>query len=145
MPNTLLTGAQSETSDNLFSFANFSRGKVETKLTRVKKAIPSNKRRISPTMNRPPQGHGQPRLGATWYPGGQDDFYMPEVISPSPQRCETSPRMTAVIRKKNKLQDKKGKTPQPPPPPPNRKPCLFLALYRVPRLACMLIEKSSFH
>ncbi|RAL06324.1 putative chitin synthase activator (Chs3) [Aspergillus ibericus CBS 121593] len=37
-------------------------------------------------MNRPPQGHGQPRLGATWYPGGQDDFYMPEVISPSPQR-----------------------------------------------------------
>lgn len=38
-------------------------------------------------MNRPPQGRGQPRLGATWYPGGQDDFYMPEVISPSPQRC----------------------------------------------------------
>ncbi|PLB51739.1 putative chitin synthase activator [Aspergillus steynii IBT 23096] len=37
-------------------------------------------------MNRPPQGRGQPRLGATWYPGGQDDFYMPEVISPSPQR-----------------------------------------------------------
>lgn len=37
------------------------------------------------TMNRPPQG-GQQRLGATWYPGGQDDFYMPEVISPSPQR-----------------------------------------------------------
>ncbi|KAJ5555504.1 Chitin synthase activator (Chs3) [Penicillium sp. DV-2018c] len=37
-------------------------------------------------MNRPPQGHGQQRLGATWYPGGQDDFYMPEVVSPSPQR-----------------------------------------------------------
>ncbi|KAJ5780898.1 Chitin synthase activator (Chs3) [Penicillium paradoxum] len=37
-------------------------------------------------MNRPPQGHGQQRPGATWYPGGQDDFYMPEVISPSPQR-----------------------------------------------------------
>ncbi|KAI2675814.1 hypothetical protein CBS147355_5995 [Penicillium roqueforti] len=36
-------------------------------------------------MNRPPQG-GQQHLGATWYPGGQDDFYMPEVISPSPQR-----------------------------------------------------------
>ncbi|KAJ5520595.1 Chitin synthase activator (Chs3) [Penicillium fimorum] len=35
-------------------------------------------------MNRP-QG-GQQRLDATWYPGGQDDFYMPEVISPSPQR-----------------------------------------------------------
>ncbi|KAJ5573050.1 Chitin synthase activator (Chs3) [Penicillium hetheringtonii] len=37
-------------------------------------------------MNRPPQGRGPPRAGATWYPGGQDDFYMPEVISPSPQR-----------------------------------------------------------
>lgn len=42
------------------------------------------------TMNRAPQGRGQPRLGATWYPGGQDDFYMPEVISPSPQRCALS-------------------------------------------------------
>src|SRR6516165_8897738 len=28
----------------------------------------------------------QPHLGATFYPGGNDDFYMPEVISPSPQR-----------------------------------------------------------
>ncbi|KAL4894342.1 hypothetical protein BDV59DRAFT_17204 [Aspergillus ambiguus] len=47
-------------------------------------------------MQRPPYGpgpghghgphRGQPNLGATWYPGGQDDFYMPEVISPSPQR-----------------------------------------------------------
>ncbi|KAJ5288487.1 Tetratricopeptide-like helical [Penicillium angulare] len=37
-------------------------------------------------MNRPPQGRGQSRVGATWYPGGQDDFYIPEVISPSPQR-----------------------------------------------------------
>lgn len=27
-----------------------------------------------------------PKLGATFYPGGQDDFYMPELISPSPQR-----------------------------------------------------------
>ncbi|KAL2009244.1 hypothetical protein VTN00DRAFT_7438 [Thermoascus crustaceus] len=33
-----------------------------------------------------PVGRGQPRLGATFYPGGADDFYMPEVISPSPQR-----------------------------------------------------------
>ena len=40
-------------------------------------------------MNRPPQGRGQPGLGATWYPGGQDDFYMPEVISPSPRRCDS--------------------------------------------------------
>ena len=29
----------------------------------------------------------RPALGATFYPGGVDDFYMPEVISPSPQRC----------------------------------------------------------
>ncbi|KAJ5819690.1 Tetratricopeptide-like helical [Penicillium riverlandense] len=42
-------------------------------------------------MNRPPQGRGQQRLGATWYPGGQDDFYMPEVISPSPQRMLIHP------------------------------------------------------
>ncbi|PMD16670.1 HCP-like protein, partial [Hyaloscypha hepaticicola] len=27
-----------------------------------------------------------PQLGATFYPGGMDDFYMPEVISPLPQR-----------------------------------------------------------
>ncbi|KAK4696750.1 26S proteasome regulatory subunit, ATPase 3, interacting protein, partial [Lecanoromycetidae sp. Uapishka_2] len=32
------------------------------------------------------QGLRQPQLGATFYPGGVDDFYMPEVISPSPQR-----------------------------------------------------------
>jgi hypothetical protein len=37
-------------------------------------------------MNRPPQGRSQPRVGATFYPGGTDDFYMPEVISPAPQR-----------------------------------------------------------
>lgn len=28
----------------------------------------------------------RPALGATFYPGGVDDFYIPEVISPSPQR-----------------------------------------------------------
>ncbi|KAF6241156.1 hypothetical protein HO173_000950 [Letharia columbiana] len=28
----------------------------------------------------------RPALGATFYPGGVDDFYMPGVISPSPQR-----------------------------------------------------------
>ncbi len=27
-----------------------------------------------------------PQLGATFTPGGVDDFYMPEVISPAPQR-----------------------------------------------------------
>ncbi|KAI9707087.1 MAG: hypothetical protein M1836_000047 [Candelina mexicana] len=30
--------------------------------------------------------HGYPNVGATFYPGGVDDFYMPEVISPAPQR-----------------------------------------------------------
>ncbi|KAH0559277.1 hypothetical protein GP486_004208 [Trichoglossum hirsutum] len=29
---------------------------------------------------------GNPNVGATFYPGGSDDFYMPEVISPAPQR-----------------------------------------------------------
>lgn len=28
----------------------------------------------------------QLNVGATFYPGGVDDFYMPEVISPAPQR-----------------------------------------------------------
>ncbi|KZF21809.1 HCP-like protein [Xylona heveae TC161] len=28
----------------------------------------------------------QPQMGATFYPGGIDDFYMPEVVSPAPQR-----------------------------------------------------------
>lgn len=28
----------------------------------------------------------RPRLGATFTPGGSDDFYLPEVISPAPQR-----------------------------------------------------------
>lgn len=32
-------------------------------------------------------GQSQPQLGATFYPGGVDDFYMPELISPAPQRC----------------------------------------------------------
>ncbi|KAL6721204.1 hypothetical protein ACLMJK_000306 [Lecanora helva] len=30
--------------------------------------------------------HRPPQLGATFTPGGFDDFYMPEVISPAPQR-----------------------------------------------------------
>ena len=32
------------------------------------------------------QGQRPMELGATFIPGGGDDFYMPEVISPSPQR-----------------------------------------------------------
>ncbi|KAL8737706.1 MAG: hypothetical protein Q9181_001424 [Wetmoreana brouardii] len=31
-------------------------------------------------------GKSQPQLGATFYPGGADDFYVPEVISPAPKR-----------------------------------------------------------
>jgi hypothetical protein len=27
-----------------------------------------------------------PELGATFVPGGFDDYYMPEVVAPSPQR-----------------------------------------------------------
>ncbi len=27
-----------------------------------------------------------PQLGATFVPGGFDDYYMPEVVAPSPQR-----------------------------------------------------------
>lgn len=38
-------------------------------------------------MNNPPSSNlSQPQLGATFYPGGVDDFYMPEVVSPLPQR-----------------------------------------------------------
>lgn len=38
-------------------------------------------------MSRPSYGLGQqPRVGATFYPGGTDDYFAPEVISPSPQR-----------------------------------------------------------
>lgn len=28
-----------------------------------------------------------PQFGATFYPGGVDDYLMPEVLAPSPQRC----------------------------------------------------------
>lgn len=28
-----------------------------------------------------------PQFGATFYPGGMDDYYMPEVVAPAPQRC----------------------------------------------------------
>ncbi|KAK2757865.1 hypothetical protein FQN54_004271 [Arachnomyces sp. PD_36] len=37
-------------------------------------------------MSGPHGSSSQARLGATFYPGGVDDFYMPEVISPAPQR-----------------------------------------------------------
>lgn len=28
-----------------------------------------------------------PQFGATFYPGGMDDYLMPEVLAPLPQRC----------------------------------------------------------
>ncbi len=28
-----------------------------------------------------------PQFGATFYPGGVDDYLMPEVLAPLPQRC----------------------------------------------------------
>jgi hypothetical protein len=52
-------------------------------------------------MNRPPQGHGQGGLGATWMPGGDDQYFIPEVISPSPQRCDRvlpSPRVRPLSK-----------------------------------------------
>lgn len=38
-----------------------------------------------------------PQLGATFTPGGSDDFYMPEVISPSPQRFVGTPFLGKVV------------------------------------------------
>ena len=32
-----------------------------------------------------------PHVGATFVPGGMDDYYMPEVVAPSPQRCVNFP------------------------------------------------------
>lgn len=39
-------------------------------------------------MSRPPvqQYSGHPSVGATFVPGGSDDFYLPEVVSPKPKR-----------------------------------------------------------
>lgn len=37
-------------------------------------------------MNNHHHPNSHPHVGATFYPGGVDDFYMPEVISPAPQR-----------------------------------------------------------
>jgi hypothetical protein len=43
-------------------------------------------------------GQMQPHLGATFYPGGSDDFYMPELVSPSPQRSANE-QSTKVLGK----------------------------------------------
>lgn len=42
-----------------------------------------------------------PNLGATFVPGGFDDYYMPEVVAPSPQRyvCSGS---SPVVGQSNK-------------------------------------------
>lgn len=42
-------------------------------------------------------GYQEPKLGATFYPGGQDDFLMPELISPSPQRYVLLPFVVGDI------------------------------------------------
>ncbi|MCJ1382199.1 hypothetical protein MMC17_005311 [Xylographa soralifera] len=43
-------------------------------------------------------GYSQPHLGATFYPGGADDFYIPEVVSPAPQRCRSMPEVPQQIQ-----------------------------------------------
>ncbi|KAF2707371.1 hypothetical protein K504DRAFT_436885 [Pleomassaria siparia CBS 279.74] len=77
--------------------------------------------------------HGQPSLGATFYPGGQDDYYLPgsspEVISPAPQRFawimpEVPENMQENIAhlelEANGPRSATGPmSPPPPPPPPN--------------------------
>ncbi|KAL3426120.1 hypothetical protein PVAG01_02911 [Phlyctema vagabunda] len=40
----------------------------------------------TPRYNMSGHEYSQPTLGATFYPGGHDDFLMPELVSPSPQR-----------------------------------------------------------
>ncbi|KAI0848827.1 hypothetical protein F5Y00DRAFT_262300 [Daldinia vernicosa] len=57
-----------------------------------------NARPRTPTADAQPKDQGplqpqtseddfeMPNVGATFYPGGMDDYYMPEVIAPSPQR-----------------------------------------------------------
>ena len=43
------------------------------------------------------EGQRPAQLGATFIPGGVDDFYMPELISPSPQRFVTSPKSQTLF------------------------------------------------
>jgi len=38
-----------------------------------------------------------PRLGATFVPGGFDDYYMPEVLAPAPQRWVKCPIYTYTV------------------------------------------------
>ena len=60
-----------------------------------------------------------PQLGATFVPGGFDDYYMPEVLAPAPQRfvffpsytLSTSPPLRANAsfkRRRGKPQRKTG-------------------------------------
>lgn len=37
------------------------------------------------------------RFGATFYPGGVDDYYMPEVVAPAPQRFVPRPSLISNI------------------------------------------------
>lgn len=54
-------------------------------------------------------GHRQQaQLGATFYPGGTDDFYMPEVVSPAPQRLVSNSRVYAIAAANNAYTSSKG-------------------------------------
>lgn len=54
-------------------------------------------------------GHRQPaQLGATFYPGGTDDFYMPEVVSPAPQRLVPNRRICAIAAAEHAYTSSKG-------------------------------------
>lgn len=54
-------------------------------------------------------GQRQPaQLGATFYPGGIDDFYMPEVVSPAPQRSVSKNRVREIAAAGNAYIFSKG-------------------------------------
>jgi hypothetical protein len=44
--------------------------------------------------------NSNPQVGATFYPGGVDDFYMPEVISPAPQRYVSKGKELLILSAK---------------------------------------------
>lgn len=54
-------------------------------------------------------GRRQPaQLGATFYPGGTDDFYMPELVSPAPQRSVSKSRVCGITAAENAYTFSKG-------------------------------------
>ncbi|KAI9816567.1 MAG: hypothetical protein M1827_001699 [Pycnora praestabilis] len=48
--------------------------------------VASSGRERDRSYNGMDKNQGHPQVGATFYPGGMDDFYIPELVSPSPQR-----------------------------------------------------------